>query len=336
MENVPSALHYGMNPIILAKAVAYCGVWPIVIICGIFGNLLSLVVFFRSGESTTTSKFLKSLVVADAVTLIMRCLQMILVWEEIFWPSQCLLTCQMSPFLFLKMSHLPERISKGITVAIVFDRVVAVTIPLRYKIICRPLRINATIVMVYIVAFAASLPHIVDVFQHHIESSTAGGMANYTYITEQYKANLLSKAWLKSTHIFNLFAFDFIPIPLVMICNIIIIISLRKNRIVESTTNDVQQQRKIQERKITKLLLTISVLFLALCGPRWLYSVLFYTGFPPNLSALSTRIALDVIAVLNISNNSINFIAYAMMNKKYRKGYMAILCFCRRNEFVDS
>ena len=337
MENVTSALHYGMNPLVIARAVTYCGVWPIIIICGIFGNLLSLVVFFKTGESTTTSKFLKSLVVADAVALIVRCVQMIFVWKEIFWPSQFLLACKMSSFLFLKISHLPERTSKGITVAIVFDRVVAVTMPLRYKIICRPLRITATIVIVYIVAFAASLPNIVDVIMYHIESQSSASMTNPKSITVQYNANRLSKLSLKASSIFNLFAFDFIPIPIVMVCNIIIIISLRKTRIVESTTNDVQQQRKYQERQITKLLLTISVLFLALCGPRWLYAVLFYTGFAPSLSAMSTRVALDVIATLNILNNSINFVVYAVMNKKYRKGYMAILCFCRpRNDFVDS
>ena len=298
------------------------------IITGIFGNVISLIVIRRKEDSSTTSKFLTSLAVADTMTLIVKGAQMVLIWGEMFWPH-LYLTWNLKPFSFHVFSLLPERISKGITVAIVCDRVVVLTVPLRYKIICRQIRITAIIVMVYVVIASMTLPDLVNFSTYHITT----GSKNKTIHSGQRFMNSQSKLQIM-LKMFNVLVFDSMPIPVVFVCNIVIIIALRKRNILVSTTSDVQQQRKQQEKQLTKLLLTISTLFLVLAGPSAVYRFLFLVRVsPPDI--LRKDLLAELRLTLSLSNCAINFIVYAVMNKKYREGYVAILRRCRRSNAIE-
>ena len=141
----------------------------VIIVCGIFGNILSLIVLWKKDDSSTTSKFLRSLAVADTMTLSSKCIWMLYKWGETFSPYQSQ-TWILSSFAFYILSLLPDRISKCITVAKSVDRLVAVTLPLRYKIICRPMRIRVVIVLIYVIIASTYLPEIFDVFLYHIQT----------------------------------------------------------------------------------------------------------------------------------------------------------------------
>ena len=299
----------------------------VIIACGIFGNILSLIVLGKKDDSSTTSKFLRSLAVADTMTLTSRCMQMLYQWGETFWPYHSQ-TWIMSSFAFYILSLLPDRISKGSTVAVSVDRLVAVTLPLRYKIICRPMRITVVIVMIYVIIASTCLPQIFDVFLYHIQ--TGENRRNYSYIGTQYIKDIVYQSKLKSVHfLLNNFLFDIVPSPVVLLCNIGIVACYRQSNMKKSTINEAQQQRKHKERKLTKLLLTISMLFLVLAGPSAMYAVLIRAGATPKDQFVSS-IVLNILSTLSLLNSSINFIVYAVMNKKYREGYTTILCcICR-------
>ena len=256
---------------------------------------------------------------------------MIFTWGEMFWPHQYL-TWKLTFYSFISMSLLPDRISKGVTVAIVCDRVIALTAPLRYKIICRPMRITAIIVAVFVVTSLTTLPTIVDVIMFDFSSSE--NRTIHTDIGKQYRTFRLSQSTLKPIHIMiNFLLFDCLSILIVFVCNNIIIFSLRKRNILASTTSEVQRQRKLQERKLTKLLLTISMLFFFLTGPSMVYRVLFVAGMTP--SATITVIVGNLHQTLSLSNSAINFVVYVVMNKKYREGYLAIICCSRRTNSIE-
>ena len=244
-------------------------------------------------------------------------------WGETFSPYQSR-TWTMSSFAFYILSLLPDRISKGITVGISDDRLVAVTLPLRYKIICRPMRITVVIVLIYVIIASTCLPEIVDVFLYHIQ--TGENRRNDSYIGKQYMKDIIFQSKLKSVHfLLNIFLFDFLPTPVVLVCNIGIIVCFRQSNMKKSTINEAQEQRKHKERKLTKLLLTISMLFLVLAGPSAIYSVLINTRATPKDPFVS-KLVLNILLTLSLVNSSINFIVYAVMNKKYREGYSASLC----------
>ena len=319
--------------VLLARAAIYCVVWPVIIIVGVFGNVLSMIVIWRTKDFTTTAKFLTSLAVADTLTLIVKGVQVVFTLGDIFWPIQYL-TWKLSINSIFNLSLLPDRISKGITVAMVCDRVVGITVPLRYKLICLPRRISTIITMVYVVIAVTSLPHIVDFFAYHfisVENRTI-----HTDMGEEYVTNVVSHSTVKRLHfIINILVFDCMPIIVVFLCNIIIIISLRNRDVLASTTNEVQLQRKLQEKQITKLLLTISVLFLVLASPTFIYvTFMYFLGVsPPDVT--TAKLVSDILMTLSLTNCSINFIVYAVMNRKYREGYVAILCRCRQHNDIQ-
>ena len=172
-------------------------------------------------------------------------------WGETFSPYQSR-TWTMSSFAFYILSLLPDRISKGITVGISDDRLVAVTLPLRYKIICRPMRITVVNVLIYVIIASTCLPEIVDVFLYHIQ--TGENRRNDSYIGKQYMKDIIFQSKLKSVHfLLNIFLFDFLPTPVVLVCNTGIVVCFRKSNIKKSFINEAQQQRKHKERKLTKL-----------------------------------------------------------------------------------
>ena len=320
----------------MTKVVIYFVLWPVIIFPGIFGNVLSLFVVRRTTEdSSSTSKFLCSLAVADTMTLIARAAQMFYTIGEIISPCQ-FLTWKLSPYTFHRWALLPERISKGITVAIVSDRVVSLAAPLRYRVSCRPKRITIIIVMVYVIIATTSVPFLVY--------KLIIGENNRTVVTNVGKQDIASKqqgSQPKFTPyhlLINVLVFDSLPIPIVFVFNIIIIISLRNSEAVKTTTIEIQHERKQQERKLTKLLLTISTLFLVFTGPSAVYSFVFvarlFSGAQV-IGGVADILVTDILVTLALINNSINFILYAVMNKKYRDGFIAVLHCCRRCEDID-
>ena len=257
---------------------------------------------------------------------------MVFTLGEMFWPN-VYLQWKLKIFSFHALSLLPYRISKGITVAIVCDRVVALTAPFRYKILCRPMRITVTIVMLYVVIASTVIPNIVDIFVYHLTTEQNGTI----HTGKQFIASEVSQSKVKLLlNMFNLLIFDCMPIPVVFVCNIVIIIALRGSNVVASTTSEVQQQRKHKERQITKLLLTISILFLVLNGIPSIYMFLSLAGIRVSPTDADIASMVDDIRVtLSLINCAINFIVYAVMNKKYREGYVAILCRSRRSNDIE-
>ena len=312
----------------MTKTIIYCVIWPFIIFTGIFGNVLSLTVIRKTEDSNSTSKFLISLAVSDTTNLIVKGAQTVFTIGEMFWPQQYL-SWKLSFHAFIVLSLLPDRISKGITVAIVCDRVVALTAPFRYKIICQPIRITAIVFMIYIVIASVTLPVIVDMFMFHF--ATGENRTIHTDIREQYRASLSTLRLMYSMVTFLLF--DILPAPIVFVGNIIIIFSLRKRKILASTTSEVQRLAKLKERQLTKLLLTVSMLFFFLTGPWAVYRVLFMAGMTPSNTDTAVVIR-DLHQTLSLSNSAINFVVYIAMNKKYREGFEAITRRCRQSNAI--
>ena len=203
----------------------------------------------------------------------------------------------------------------------------------RYNIICRPMRITVTIVMLYVVIASTTIPNIVNVFVYHLTSEQNGTI----YTGKQFIASEVSQSKVKLlNHMLNLVLFDCMPIPVVFVCNIVILIALRRSNVLSSTTSEVQQQRKHQERQLTKFLLNISLLFLVLSGIPSIYMFLSLAGIRVSPSDADIASMVDDIRVtLSLINCAIIFIVYAVMNKKYREGYVAILCRCRRSNDIE-
>ena len=321
-------------PMMTLKTILYCAIWPIICCCGILGNILTLIVLFRIKESSTPLQYLKSLAMADISTITIRCAYMPFVWWQLFWPD-IYETWTIQSFSILWVSSAVEKISKCIIVAIVLDRVVAVILPFRYKISCTKVRISWVIVVMSIVIISTTFPSVVDTFLYMYDSKKGGNRTTEPSSQSEgkfYLLNYIHTSQVKIIHlVINRFLFDLLPILIVVSGNIIIIIGLRNSRSMKYASEDANTQRKYQERQLTKLLLFISFSFLVLCTPTDLFTFFTISNGSVNVVPHRHRCYIEeIFRTLTLVNSSINFVIYAVMNKKYREGYMSILVCCRR------
>ena len=333
LENTTTTENEDFNspllPIIELKSVLYCAVWPTICSVGIVGNILTLIVLSKVKDSSTALQYLKSLAVSDILTIAIKCVFASLILGQLFWPDEYL-TWTVRSFSFL-LCNPTEKISKCITVLIVLDRVVAVTSPFKYKAICTPLRTTVAIVAICLLVVATTSPYVVEAFRYDFQTE---GNRTIEPSSEKEAAHFLSHVFNTSKALsiniaINRFLFDVLPIPIVLVGNIIIIIGLRRSSSVKPTSEDAGNQRKYQERQLTKLLLFVSIAFLVLCAPYDML-VLFTLIKGSGSVAPLAHFLHEIFRTLTLTNNSINFVIYAVMNKRYRQAYKSILMCCRR------
>ena len=319
----------------MLKIVLYCAIWPIICCCGILGNTLTLIVLSSvKDDSSTPLQYLKSLAMADIISITIRSAFLPFVWWQLFWPDEYL-TWSIKSVSILWLSNAAEKVGKCIIVVIVIDRVVAVTLPFRYKFVCTPVRITRVIAVISIVIVSTTAPALVDMFIYMSGSDTNGNRTIGPSLQSEgryYIFNRVHTSKAISIHlVINRFLFDLLPIPIVIIGNIIIIIGLRKKSSMKYGSDDSNNQRKQQELQLTKLLLFISFSFLVLCAPSDLLAFFSVTNGSVNVVPPDHRRFIDIIfRTLTLVNSSFNFVIYAVMNKKYREGYTKILVCCRR------
>ena len=319
------------HPLLVEGTVIYLGLWPIIVIFGIIGNILTLIVIFKNNDASTTSIYLKNLSIADLSTLSVKATCIACYWWQLYRPQQYL-SWRVNVFAMATLAYFPEKVSKYITVAVVFERMVAVTWPFKVKDICTPKRTTIAIVVIYIFAISVSIPLSIDIF-HHFYTSTIITFEYPSVLNEgdQYFVLRMSKSdvLLRLGQINRIV--DLIPIPIILIGNIVIVMGLRNDNAIKSCSDTLRMQRTLQERKITKLCLTISISFLVLCTPQETYFLLYLTELMH--ITYTTHLLAKAGATLSMLNSSINFVIYAALNTKYRQGYLGILtCFRQKSE----
>ena len=318
-----------ISPSILERTIIFLGFWPVIVTFAFFGNILTLLVLHRVNAIGTTGIYLKNLAVADLLTLCVKATCIVFNWWQMYRTEQYN-TWKVNTLSIVTLGLVFERVSKYTTVAIVSERIIAITWPFRYREFCTPFRTKLAIAVIYVIVFAVALPLSIDVFsffhttEPRKEEYPMAMKEGTRYLTEHLYSSpgafLLNKIAR---------AMDFIPIPLIITGNIVIITGLRKGTSVRSISTDAQQQRKIMERKTTKLCLTISVTFLILCSPYDILNFLFLSKIIEFNHVV--QVLGDVFVSMSLINSSVNFIIYAVMNTQYRQGYAAILTCWKRN-----
>ena len=308
---------------VIERIVIYCGLMPVVIIFGVFGNIMTLVILFKEKDLSTTSIYIKTLAVTDLQTLLTRGAVMFSIWWQVFWPEKYILWTVNSASLYL-LSTFPEKISRCITVVIVFDRIIAVKWPYKYKSICTPRRAIISMIVIYSVFMITSFPIIADAFIY-LSSTTAKSITQEYPTTDSERDQYMAARALNSDviRIFHTFTrvIEFALILVTVVGNVAIVHGMRKGAVINPTLNTASEQRQRQQRQITKLCLTVSFTFLFLWGPSDIYVFLVLT----ERMKASNCIGYNIFGFLSTLNSAVNFVIYAVTHTKYRKAYFAIL-----------
>ncbi|XP_060523643.1 neuropeptide SIFamide receptor-like [Cylas formicarius] len=297
-----------------AMTIIYCVAYLLVFAVGLVGNFFVIAVVFRSPRMrTVTNFFIVNLAVAD-ILVIVFCLPATLMsnifvpWVLGWW------MCKTVPYV----QGVSVAASVYSLVAVSLDRFLAIWWPLKCQITKRRARIM--IVFIWCVALTTTIPwalffDLVVIF------------------TDAPDVQLCLEVWPKplSGSLYfltaNLLFCYILPMILITMCYVLIYIKVWKRNI-PSDTKDAQMERLQQKSKVkvVKMLVAVVILFVISWLP--LYAIFARIKLGGDIEPWEEEIlpiATPVAQWLGASNSCINPILYAFFNKKFRKGFVAII-----------
>ncbi|XP_028044101.1 neuropeptide SIFamide receptor-like [Bombyx mandarina] len=297
-----------------AMTAVYCAAYLLVFLVGLVGNCFVIAVVYRSPRMrTVTNFFIVNLAVAD-ILVIVFCLPATLM-SNIFVPWVLgWLMCKTVPYV----QGLSVAASVYSLVAVSLDRFLAIWWPLKCQITKR--RSRMMIVFIWIFAILVTTPWVfffdlVVVFEENPN----------VHLCIDVWPNPLSEVLYFVVG--NLIFCYILPMVMITMCYILIWIKVWR-RSIPTDTQDAQMERMQQKSKVkvVKMLVAVVILFVLSWFPLYLIFARIKLGGPiKKWEEEMLPIVTPLAQWLGASNSCINPILYAFFNKKYRKGFVAII-----------
>ena len=274
--------------------------WKFIAPPGLVGNFLVILVTLRMRPFNSTSFFMTTLAMVD---LLLICIRITI--KELSFLSDT--PCKVLWYFYnvLPMS------SNYILVFWTIERLIAVRFPLKVADWCTIRNATIAVSITIVSSFALNVPWPLSIVKSEYFDSCAIDADWYLFIYD---------VW----YIIDSSFFIFIPMTVILVCNILIITNLRESTKRHKQMTSSEDSRKIrdkEQRNVTITLLTVSFAFIILHIPLAVY----------NTQALSKHeitdhyayAVWDFINVCGISfaefQNSLNFYLYFLTGRKYRQ-----------------
>ncbi|XP_045487912.1 neuropeptide SIFamide receptor-like [Pieris rapae] len=297
-----------------AMTAVYCVAYLLVFLVGLVGNFFVIAVVYRSPRMrTVTNFFIVNLAVAD-ILVIVFCLPATLM-SNIFVPWVLgWLMCKTVPYV----QGLSVAASVYSLVAVSLDRFLAIWWPLKCQITKRRARMMIFFIWVFAVVVTVPWVFFFDLVVVFDESP-------HVHLCLDVWPNPISEVLYFV--IGNLIFCYILPMVLITMCYILIWIKVWR-RSIPTDTQDAQMERMQQKSKVkvVKMLIAVVILFVLSWFPLYLIFARIKLGGPiQKWEAEMLPIVTPLAQWLGSSNSCINPILYAFFNKKYRKGFVAIV-----------
>ncbi|XP_030768167.1 neuropeptide SIFamide receptor-like [Sitophilus oryzae] len=297
-----------------AMTAVYCVAYILVFAVGLVGNFFVIAVVIRSPRMrTVTNFFIVNLAVAD-ILVIVFCLPATLMsnifvpWVLGWW------MCKTVPYI----QGVSVAASVYSLVAVSLDRFLAIWWPLKCQITKR--RARLMIALIWSVSLTATIPwalyfDLVVIF------------------TDAPDVQLCLEVWPEPMNgslyflVANLLFCYILPMILITMCYVLIYVKVWKRHI-PTDTRDAQIERLQQKSKVkvVKMLVAVVILFVISWLP--LYAIFARIKLGGEIAPWEEEllpVATPIAQWLGASNSCINPILYAFFNKKFRKGFAAVL-----------
>ncbi|XP_060593371.1 allatostatin-A receptor-like [Ruditapes philippinarum] len=303
-----------------------CYVFPVVTIVGIIGCLLSLIVLLQKKlRNSTTTIVLVGLAFSDMLFLVTNFIRkstcIIRQYDE-------LLADEINATTFYYMFYMKtafSRVSTLLVVLISVERLIAVAFPLKVKQIVTKQRMMAAVVFLYVLVFG----------------SLAGLPPQYTYTYIRGKPYISQTKFATENaeplKIYNEYflpiAFRYIPVLIVLTLNITIITILSQSQRFQKNVSSQDPKRREEQRKITRMLLSVAIIFLICLLPGDL--LLLISSIVDGFEFFGTYhnlflVLSDICLLFEMVNSSVNFITYMVLNRNFFDTYVSLFCGCLR------
>lgn len=314
---------------------------PLVVIFGIFGNLMSIAVLTRRWMRSSTNYYLTALAIYDTLYLIFAATMTFKKYEntvEEQWYSR---------YQYPIGKPLADTFSNTgvwLTLTFTIERWLCVCHPMRGRLWCTPKRAKYVIIIVCLAAALITFP---EFFEKRFQST-----GNYSSTVTE--TNFAKTAAYKFGYIYtNQVLFTFMPLVLLLIFNSLLIRAVfraakrrtsmvhyhgRANKCNSSASaggrsnnnnNSSVKQEKNQrdQQKVTITLISVVVVFVLCHAPQAIlnmyYSYIYNGGLTERTSDILLIIG-NIFNVLVMVNAAINFVLYSTFNTKFRRTFKRI------------
>ncbi|XP_053386545.1 C-C chemokine receptor type 1-like [Mercenaria mercenaria] len=286
---------------------------PILLVFGTIGNLMTVIVLMqRKNRNSSLAKYLSALAVADLIVL----------WMAL--PRNWLnngFDVDLRPFsefvckVQLFLVYFGSQNSALLVVLVTVERFLCAWLPLKVKRICTARNANIVIISV-----ATSL----TLLNSHLLFGMGLTKGNICYPSNESYAYFLFNIW----SLISLFGFSLTPLLVLVVLNTAIIVQIlmvrRKSQtqVAPETVTPIAMARKIKNRQITAMLITLNIVFMV-CVTPLLCFLIFYTDWvlshETNHSDGVLELVWSIFNALFYTNNAVNFILYLLSRSAFRK-----------------
>ncbi|KAK3603463.1 hypothetical protein CHS0354_030303, partial [Potamilus streckersoni] len=320
----------------------------IVCVFGVIANILNIIILTRKNMISSTNIILTGLAISDGLTMALYfpyALQMYVIYGTAAHPQRDTLGCARFQMAYAILSVILHSISIWLTVTLAVFRYVFIRFPRRGAKLCSVKRAKLSVIIVSVVVTIVCIPNSVN---YSIYSDTMSALKNDTtkvngtifwidvknnYFWEQVmkKCNF----WIQATLV------KIIPCVLLTIFSFLLVRTMRgaerrRKLLMNQTsctpnngeTQPIGNGSKRSKRSIrtTRMLLTVVILFLITEIPQGVMHVLsdlienfFHKVYTP---------LGDLMDILTLINNGINFVLYCTMSKQFRDTFLMMFCSC--------
>ena len=275
---------------------------PVIILFGTLGNILSLVVLqSRHYKSTPTTIALSALALADIAVLNTGPLRQ---WIKLVSGINVRLFGNISCKIHFGFTYLSRSLSGNILALTSLERVLCVWFPLRVGEWVTKRRMLIAVFLVTIVYLLCHLPLFIDV---SINTYSGGDCF--------YSGALFALIWRWA----DFAMYCFIPFLIILVCNALIIIGLRRAAI--NRKKKFNQEDK-KTSSTTVMLVVVGVVFLLTISPSAIFFIgVSYRVWPDRTyhDVAKIWLAFSVTLQLSYINNAVNFLLYCCTGTKFRQ-----------------
>lgn len=313
---------------------------------GVIMNFFNIIVLTRKHMLTSTNTILTALAISDFVTMIVympTSLKLYCILEQISGDST---SCQSGgtgftfywaayALFFLNMTVTMHSISIWLTVLLAFFRYMYICHNKIGKKLCTRRNTITAIIITYISCIILSIPAymvsaIAEMNLSNSDNETHKTVKMYNLVQAQIDKDTNGLIF-RITFISQAFCIKLIPCLLLIVLSSLLIHSIqvanRNNRRLQALGRRARENEKSKEHARTNIMLVlVCVLFFITEFPQGILSIL---SFAMEQSKFYENVYVklgDLMDILALTNNAINFVLYCLMSNIFRQTFQSIFC----------
>ena len=314
----------------------------IVCILGIIANMLNIVVLTRRNMISATNCILTGLAVSDGLTLVAYlpfALRFYCLYGTEVSPERNTLGAIRFMLFYACFSVVVHTVSIWLTVTLTVFRYIFIKHPRRGTVMCTLQRAKIAVFLNYVVTLIVCIPNFVTITVQGSPMVSQQDNSTYYLWFVQYKLdNAVDNFVYKFNFWIQAILVKLVPCVGLTILSVLLVRTMKKadrrrrNLKMKSTTKSVEREssRDRKTNRTTRMLLVVVFLFLLTEFPQGILNLL--SGILSHFVEEVYWPLGDLVDILALINNCVNFILYCSMSKQFRDTFIDIfLSQCSKN-----